>query len=60
MRGVGKELLGDAADVDAGAAEGARLRDGDARTVARGNAAGADAAGAAAYGEEIVIETQFI
>jgi hypothetical protein len=51
VRGVGEELLGDAADVDAGAAEGAGLRERDARAVARGNAGAADAARAAAYRE---------
>jgi hypothetical protein len=60
MRGVGEELLRDAADVDAGAAEQARLGDGDARAVVRGEAARAYAAGAAAYGEKIVIETNFL
>jgi len=58
MRGVGEQLLGDATDVDAGAAEGARLGDGDTRAVACGYAAGANAAGAAAYREEIVVEAQ--
>jgi hypothetical protein len=58
MRGVGEELLRDAADVDAGAAEAAGLGDRDLRAVAGGNAACAYAAGAASYREEVVIESQ--
>jgi hypothetical protein len=58
MRGVGKELLRDAADVDAGAAEAAFLGDRYLGAVAGGNAAGTDAARAAADGEKVVIEAQ--
>jgi hypothetical protein len=58
MRGVGEELLRDAADVDAGAAERARLGDGDTRAVGGGDAAGANAARTASYGEEVVVERQ--
>jgi hypothetical protein len=58
MRGVGKQLLRDAADVDAGAAEAVGFRNRDLRAERRGNAAGANAAGAASYGEEVVIELQ--
>jgi hypothetical protein len=59
VRGVGEQLLRDAADVDAGAAEPARLGDGDARAVGGGNAARANAAGTASYGEEVVVEANF-
>jgi hypothetical protein len=58
MRGVGEELLRDAADVDAGAAERARFGDRDARAIGSGNAAGANAARAASYGEEVVVVLQ--
>ena len=58
VRGVGEELLRDAADVDAGAAEAAGLRDRDARAERGGDAAGANAAGPAAYREEIEIEVR--
>jgi hypothetical protein len=58
MRGVGEEFLGDAADVDAGAAEAAVLGDRDLGAVARGNAARAYAARAAADREKVVIENQ--
>jgi hypothetical protein len=58
MRRVREQLLGNAADVDAGAAEAARLGDRDARAVACGDAACADAAGSASYGEEVVVEAQ--
>jgi hypothetical protein len=58
VRGVGEELLRDAADVDAGAAEAAGLGDRDARPVGRGDAAGANAARAASDGEEVVVELQ--
>jgi hypothetical protein len=58
VRGVGKELLRDAADVDAGAAEAIGLGDRDARAVARRDAAGANASGAASDGEEVVVELQ--
>jgi hypothetical protein len=58
MRGVGKQLLRDAADVDAGAAEAARLGDRDLCSVPGRDAARADPARAAAYREEIVVETQ--
>jgi hypothetical protein len=56
VRGVGEELLRDAADVDAGAAEAAGLGDRDARAERGRDAAGANAARAAAYREEIEIE----
>jgi hypothetical protein len=58
MRRVGEELLGNAADIDAGAAEEVGLGDGDARAVAGGYPAGADAAGPASYREEVVVEAQ--
>ena len=41
VRGIGEELLRDAADVDAGTAEAAAFRDCDARAVGRGETAGA-------------------
>jgi hypothetical protein len=56
MRGVGEELLRDAADVDAGAAEAVGLGDRDLRAKRGGEAAGANAAGAASDGEEVVVE----
>jgi hypothetical protein len=58
VRGVGEELLGDAADVDAGAAEAVRLGDRDARAIARRDPAGANATRASPDGEEVVIELQ--
>ena len=58
MRGVGKELLRDAADVDAGAAEAARLGDRDARAKRCADAARANAARAAADGEKVVVVLQ--
>src|SRR5258708_37264138 len=58
VRGVGEELLRDAADVDAGAAEETGLGDRDARPVAGADPACADAAGAASYREEVVVEAQ--
>ena len=58
VRRVGEQLLRDAADVDAGAAEAAGLGDRDLRAVAGGDAARAYAAGAAAYREKVVIESQ--
>jgi hypothetical protein len=58
MRRVAEQLFRDAADVDAGAAEQARLGDRDARPIAGADAAGADAAGAASYCEEVVVEAQ--
>jgi len=60
MRGVGEELLRDAADVDAGAAEAPRLGDGDAGAIGGGDAACANAARTAAYREEIEIETNVL
>jgi hypothetical protein len=60
MRGVGEQLLGDAADIDAGAAEAAVFGDRDFRAVACADAARADAARAAAYREEVVIESQLV
>src|SRR5258708_9757502 len=59
VRGVGKELLRDAADVDAGAAEEVRLGDGDFAAAGGREAAGAHAAGAPSYGAKIVIEAYF-
>jgi hypothetical protein len=59
MRGVGEQLLRDAADVDAGAAEAVGLGDRDLRAIAGGDAAGANAAGTASDGEEVVIELQW-
>jgi hypothetical protein len=56
MRGVGEELLRDAADVDAGAAEAVGLGARDLRAKRGGEAAGANAAGAASDGEEVVVE----
>jgi hypothetical protein len=58
VRGVRKELLRDAADVDAGAAEAVGLGDRDARAIGRGDPAGANAARAASDGEEVVVERQ--
>jgi hypothetical protein len=58
VRRVGEQLLGDAADVDAGAAEAARFGDGDARAQRGRDAAGAYAAGTAADGEKVVVERQ--
>jgi hypothetical protein len=58
VRGVGEQLLRDAADVDAGAAEAAVLGDRDFRAVGRRNTTGTDSPGAAAYREEIEIEIQ--
>jgi len=58
VRGVGEQLLRDAADVDAGAAEAAVLGDRDLGAVARGNAARAYAARAAADREKVVVENQ--
>jgi hypothetical protein len=55
---VGEQLLGDAPYVDAGAAEVARLGDRDPRAIASADPAGANAAGAAAYREEVVVEAQ--
>jgi hypothetical protein len=60
MRGVGEKLLGDAADVDAGAAEAARLGNRDARAQRGADAAGANAAGAPADGEQIVVVLQAV
>jgi hypothetical protein len=60
MRGVGEQLFRDAADVDAGAAEAARLGDGDARAVARAYAARANTTRAAAYREKIAVETNVV
>jgi hypothetical protein len=58
VRRVGKQLLRDAADVDAGAAEAAGLGDRDARAEVGGETAGANAAGTAAYREKIEVERQ--
>jgi hypothetical protein len=58
MRRVGEELLRDAADVDAGAAEAIGFGDRDLGSVGCGDPARANATGAASYGEEVVIELQ--
>src|SRR5687767_11486167 len=58
VRRIGEELLRDAADVDAGAAEAAGLGDGDARAVPGGDAARAYAARSAPYGEEVEVVIQ--
>jgi len=58
MRGVGEQLLRDAADVDAGAAELAGLGDRDFRAERGGDPARPYAARAAADGEKIEIERQ--
>ncbi len=58
MRGVGEQLLRDAADVDAGAAEAAVLGDRYFGAVASAHAAGTHAARAAADREKVVIEAQ--
>src|SRR5437588_568961 len=58
MRRVREQLFGDAADIDAGAAEAVGLGDRYARAVGGGHAARADAARATADGEKIVIEAQ--
>jgi hypothetical protein len=60
MRGVGEQLLGDAADVDAGAAEAAVFGDRDFRAIAGRDAARADPARTPAYREEVVIESQLV
>jgi hypothetical protein len=56
VRGVGEQLLRDAADVDTGAAEAAGFGDRDARAEVGGETAGAYAPGTAAYREKIEIE----
>ena len=58
VRGVGEQLLRDAADVHAGTAEAAGLGDRDARAEIGGDAAGAYPAGPSAYREKVVIELQ--
>ncbi|MCH9019225.1 MAG: DUF1549 domain-containing protein [Proteobacteria bacterium] len=55
VRGVDQELLGHAADVDAGAAEVALLGDRDTRAIARRDARRAHPARAAADDEEVVV-----
>src|SRR3546814_5855461 len=55
MRGVGQELLRDAADIDAGPAEITLLGDCDPGAVIRREPARAHAAGTGADGEEVVI-----
>jgi hypothetical protein len=52
---IDEELLGHAADVDAGAPEEAVLGDPDAGAEGSGPAARADAAGASADGEQVVV-----
>ena len=51
----GPRVLGHAASIDAGAAPGALLRDGDLGAVGGGHAGAADAAGAAADDEEVEV-----
>jgi hypothetical protein len=58
VRGVGKKLLRNAADVDAGAAETVGLGDRDACAIRRRDPAGANAARAASDREEVVVELQ--
>jgi hypothetical protein len=58
VRGVGEELLRDAADVDAGAAEGAGFGDGDFRAERAGDAARPYAARPTADREKIEIVRQ--
>jgi hypothetical protein len=58
VRGVGEQLLRDAADVDAGAAEAAGFGDRDARAEIGGDAAGTYPAGPSAYREKVVVELQ--
>jgi hypothetical protein len=58
VRGVGKKLLGNAADIDAGAAELAGLGDADPGAERGGDAARSYAARAAADGEKVEIERQ--
>jgi hypothetical protein len=58
MRRVGEELLRDAADVDAGAAEAVGFGDRDLGAVGGADTACPDAARAAADGEKIVVESQ--
>ncbi len=53
--GLDHDLLGHAADVDAGAAPMGVFGDGDAGTVAGGDAGAADAAGAATDDEEVEV-----
>ena len=55
VRRVVHDLLGDAADVDAGAAQGALLADGDLRAVRRGAARARDAAAAGADDEVVEV-----
>src|SRR5258706_2776633 len=59
VRRVREKLLRYAADVDAGAAEEMRFGDGDFDALGGRDAAGAHAAGTAAYGEKVVIEAYF-
>jgi hypothetical protein len=56
--GIGKKLLRNAADVDAGAAETIGLGDRDACAIRRRDPAGANAARAASDREEVVVELQ--
>jgi hypothetical protein len=58
VRGVGEQLLRDAADIDAGAAEAAVFGDGDFRAIGGRDTTCTDSARAPAYREEIVIESQ--
>jgi hypothetical protein len=58
MRGVGEQLLGDAADVDAGTAEAAVLGDRYLGAVGGRDTTGTDSAGAPADREEIKVEIQ--
>jgi hypothetical protein len=56
MRGIGEQLLRDAADVHARAAEAVRFGDRHFRAVGGGDAARAHAARTAADGEKVEIE----
>ena len=56
MRGEAVQLLRNAAEVDAGAAERRVLGDGDARAALGGQASGANAGAAGADDEEVVLE----
>ena len=55
MSGIIHDLLRDAADVDAGAAERALLADGDFRAVGGGSTGGGDAAAAGADHEVVEV-----
>src|SRR3954447_19747090 len=59
VRRVGEKLLRDAADIDAGTAESARLGDGDFRAIGSRDAAPAPNAGAAPFPEKTENESYF-